>query len=521
MTHLLPQVFQIIEDKAFENKTASIKIKDLMTVNLTAEYFQIDNITYDRNYTRVDFLENNTIGFHIGQSNFSLYLDYEIDMDPSLVYDKGNLTAGFHNLTYDLVFRMSPRPGDKRYVWVDIVTNNFALTPAELFLHLNSSNDLIASVASVLTTIEPAVVNLVTTTVEDNLQTLVNDAIAKIPIPIVLNDTSIDISLIDTPTVTENFTYNLFVGKIFPTGKDYPVNNTDVIPKYQDGGRSLQIFISQYTIQSYLYTTFTLGHLDVDITESPAPTFLPFNTDAFAYFIPALKKHYGGGKRTKVRFYCLNEEPTITTQKKKLILTGKFDVDVFVEKAPNQWERAVTINTNEIFNGNIQITKNLILTINIDKITAAIIGYQNSNIGEINLTLLKRELFLLENLFRLSLNLILGRGFDIGSRLPIKIDLGQLDFRIEDGYLTLQSDPNSDSFQALFDSIDLKSMLNLNQNTAKKAIKTVLESISPKEMFNNQDKTVARTIYKGYKVFDTILNYGNDDYDFDYSHVQN
>ena len=38
--------------------------------------------------------------------------------------------------------------------------------------------------------------------------------------------------------------------------------------------------------------------------------------------------------------------------------------------------------------------------------------------------------------------------------MPVNLDLGDIDFKIEDGYITLQSDPNAQTFETLFESFD-------------------------------------------------------------------
>lgn len=307
ITDLLPQVFKFIDDYKFDNGTATVEIGNMLTINITNDFFKINNITYNDTLTRVDlFASNNSIGLHIGRSKFSLEWRYEVEMDPNLISDRGNLSAGYQDFSYDLIFGMEKLKGNKKYVSINVTLNDFNLEPESVKANLTNTNDFNKQMGSIANAIKPAVVNLIKGAVEEYLETGVNTAIEKIPETFTLNDFVIDVSLIDTPRVNtsdknDNFTYSKFVGKFYPVDGNYTRNNTCDIPLYDPKGRSLQIYVSEYTIQSYLYTQYTLGNIDVYLNNSFFPQLLKFDTDTFSYFIPPLKHHYDSNKPAYLR----------------------------------------------------------------------------------------------------------------------------------------------------------------------------------------------------------------------------
>ena len=77
----------------------------------------------------------------------------------------------------------------------------------------------------------------------------------------IFNQTALDMSLIKSPQIIGEYLPIQIVGKISPNGKPLPFTNTAVMPEFYKDGESLQIFISEFTLKSFLYTMMELGHL--------------------------------------------------------------------------------------------------------------------------------------------------------------------------------------------------------------------------------------------------------------------
>lgn len=128
---LLPEIFEQINQQVFQNQTAVFELKDLMTVYFTIDKFQIENITYDLNKTTVDLMaDNNTMGLHIGNSSFHIYLKYDMDLDPTLVSDQGVLEVGYDKFNLDLVFGIGSQGSNKR-IKLNVTTSHIGLKPED------------------------------------------------------------------------------------------------------------------------------------------------------------------------------------------------------------------------------------------------------------------------------------------------------------------------------------------------------------------------------------------------------
>lgn len=93
------------------------------------------------------------------------------------------------------------------------------------------------------------------------LEISINKLITYIPNTLIVNDTAVDMSLIISPKIHDSFLPLQSVGKINPKGKPLPFKNTADIPMYIENGESIQIFISDFTLKSFLYTMEELGYL--------------------------------------------------------------------------------------------------------------------------------------------------------------------------------------------------------------------------------------------------------------------
>lgn len=386
--------------------------------------------------------------------------------------------------------------------------------------------------AYVLNSTKAINVNLLETVFEDYFEEGMNAAIKAIPIPFVIDDVSLDASLVKIPQVRETHTSNEFVGKFYPTGGDLPFKNDREIPKWDPKGASLQIYISEFTLQSLLYTEYTLGNIELIIDESPSEYLLPFTTEAFEYFLPGLLKTYGEGKKTRIIITAHEKVPTFKFDRMFLILKGNFQYKIEVETQEDVWETAVIFDMHGNFIGDLTLSGKLRLDI---KITTITLGYKNvveSNIGEINEDMIKKLLSIVESFLRVSLNLLFINGLDIGTFLPIDINLGEVDFNHGDGYITIQSTPNFDTDenkQALKEFVRDYIIKPKTENTKndvsqshtfskslKKAISKAVKETNFKEHFGKHKIGGVKSAYKGYKFFESVFNLPNPDFKQEY-----
>jgi hypothetical protein len=165
----------------------------------------------------------------------------------------------------------------------------------------------------------------------------------------VLNDTTIDFSLVRIPCVDENFTTIMVVGEVYPTGEVLPFNNTADMPLYKKGGGSFQLYVSEFTLDSILYTVYNNGLLNITIDESPNPKIIRFDTTDFSLFLPGLKTRYGSRAKCKVTFASYSNTTELKIAENQISGSAEFLFGIEAETGPNMYETACSFSLSIIY----------------------------------------------------------------------------------------------------------------------------------------------------------------------------
>jgi hypothetical protein len=400
---------------------------------------------------------------------------------------------------------------------------------------LNNTNEFNQMSVYVLNTIKPALIGVLTRAFDDYLEDGINAAIHAVPNPIVINDgLNFDISLIQASKVNENFTLNQLVGRFFRTNNtDLPFENNDTIPEWEVGGGTLQLYISEYTIQTYFYEQYKLGNLYLMIEESPSERLLKFDVNSFSYFIPTLAKKYNKDQKTRLWFEAKEDHPRINITTSNVILSGVFYVGIDVNIGGDEWETSVVWSADARFNGNLKITGELLLTPTVNNIVFKIKEIVETNLEYVNTNMIDTILLLIETILRIVINFTFSNGISLTSFLPIEIDfdLGDYEFSLHNGYMQLWASPDYNNTETNLKLIDhivdkfvfrTKPILTSDNSEVqlqsygslfKKYLVKEASRTNFKKLFGRHQLPAIRSTYKGYKFLEGILNLGNPDYD--------
>ena len=526
---LLPKILEKLKETIFKSGTLKVDLKDLATIYFTVEGFQILQFTYDLNNTKVDLISsNNTMGLHISNSTVMANLTYDLDLDPAILSDKGEMILGYRNFSLDLVFGIGD-PQDPSKVKITVTTNNFNLNPSDIILNLNNTNDFDKMMMFIFNTTKAPFVNIAERAFRDYLEVGLNTAISKIPYPFTIGNMSLDASYVEAPKIFETYTSNKLNGTFYPNNKTLPFSQTKALPGWDDKGRSLQLYISEFSVQSLFYSEFVLGNIRITLDNSTA-TAVSFTTDSFAFFLPGILKTYGSGKATRISLVAVDSYPIINIKSKEILLNGTFNMEIDVEVEKGVWKNAVIFDLNALFRGNIQLTGKLLLKISISDITLSLNGVKETTIGKIDIFSLSLLTVMIEFLIKNSINLLFIAGIDLNKYIDIPLDLGDVDVILGDGYLTIQSTPHFDSetntnafnifidkyITKLFSSEDLLTSSDKYSTLAKSVKSAVIEQTNKanfKETLGRHQLGAIKSAYKGYKFFESVLNLPNKNYE--------
>jgi hypothetical protein len=532
---IIPGILRTLQTSIFEGGTLEIKVKELLTIYGTSYGYVLHSFSYDDELTYVNLLsENNSIGIHIINSTLNASASYAFDIDPPIATDNGTMNFAFSGLDINTVFKIG-NSEDPKNVDVQVQYSEMVLSSNKTELTLNNTNDFNQMSIFIFNTIKPALIGVLTRAFGEYLEEGINAAIHAVPDPIVINDgLDFDISLIQASKVNENFTINQLVGRFFRTNStDLPFENNDTIPNWKEGGGTLQLYISEYTIQTYFYEQYKLKNLELMIEESPNERLLKFDVNSFSYFVPPLAKLYAKDQKTRLWLKAKEEYPRINITTSNVILSGVFHVGIDVEVGDGQWETSVVWSSDARFDGNLQITGELLLTPTVNNIVFKIKEIVETNLEFVNTNMIDTILLLIETILKIIINFTFSGGISLTSFLPIEIDfnLGEYDFSLYDGYMQLWASPdyqNTDTNMKFIDHIvDIlvfrtKPILTSDNSEIqlpsygslfKKYLVKEASRTNFKKLFGRHQLPAIRSTYKGYKFLEGILNLGNPDYD--------
>lgn len=521
---LLPEIFKKLKQTVFETGSTTIDLKGLMTIFMTVNHFEITALSYDTQRTRVDLnSDNNTIGVYVKNGTFAIDLSYDLDLDPAIITDTGNMTMSFTNFTLDVLFQIGSE-SDVENIDVKVFHSDINLYPEALQIHLNNTNDFNQLILFIMHTTKAPIMNIVQRVFEEHLEQGINAGIHAIPNPINVGNMSLDISLTQRAKIEQDRSVNLLVGKFFPTNEGgVPFVNTNVIPRWQDTGKSLQLYISEFTLQSLFYTQYQLGNLQGIIDKSPSETLLAFTVDSFSYFIPDMLKIYKKGQKTRLRLNATDTYPHVTLLKDHVIVNGTFLLALDVEISEGVWDQALLAAVSASFDGNIMIYGDLRLKASITSVQLSLNRYVEAKV-KVNEQMLHLLVSIIETTLKLSVNTLFLAGISLKNFLPFPIDLGEVAFSMQKGYLTLQATPEFTSaanIKNLDEIIDKyifgeRSLLGSNQElkqTLKKSFLEVVKKTNFKQLFGRHKVVGVKSAYKGYKFFESVFNLPNPDFE--------
>lgn len=214
-----------------------------------------------------------------------------------------------------------------------------------------------------------------------------------------------------------------------------------MLPKIEDTGKGLQFFISDYTIESILYTVAYNGLLDVTLNNTQYPAIL--NTAVLSTFVPELGLKYGFNKPARLRLW-INQTliPDLIISQEGLKYQGSFYLTI--EVMPDLevgYINALTMQVGTTLDTKLDIDQDLLVTIKIKELAVGLEKILFSDIGDIDVDKINRLLSRLLVIFESLINTLFQRGFDLGRWLPIPIILKDIVIFPADGYYNIQANP--------------------------------------------------------------------------------
>ena len=129
----------------------------------------------------------------------------------------------------------------------------------------------------------------------EQLSSVIDGLLETVPFQInVSKNLWIDYTLLQEPDIINGFLTLMFNGTMFLKGVENPISPLAVLPTHSDQGLPLQLFLSEYTLNTVLYSLYTDVVLVFIIYPDMIPAAMPFKLNAqfISVFIPQIVNYY-------------------------------------------------------------------------------------------------------------------------------------------------------------------------------------------------------------------------------------
>lgn len=396
--NLLPAAFD--ELRKLKIPALGPKTVDIELFNITAgmSEFSINEIKFDENNSGVRYFDqNNTIGIFLNGLDVDLQFDYTFFTTPPMLQDAGIFEFSLKNFGFDIMIQLDSNDG---HFQMNVSEMDFELEPLDMKLKFGGDCDLVKALNTILGDFRPMIIpriGLATGALFIKyLQPMLNGLLMKAPTSINVSNITIDLAITEKPVVTKDFLSVQFNGTCSPTHlAPPPVPDTSPLPKYNLTGHDVQLFISDYFLNSLIYTLYEDGILKYTISNQNVdlPGSLRLDTTIFGIFFPKLLTHYGFGRNISLEMMVAESDwPMVNIEPNQsgfLKIKGSLVFSVNPKgQAWDYYEEAFTLDLNLDTSFDITLEEGLVLFLKIQKLVLDISGVRDSTIGTVNIAAL-------------------------------------------------------------------------------------------------------------------------------------
>jgi hypothetical protein len=193
---------------------------------------------------------------------------------------------------------------------------------------------------------------------------LIPDFINQIPLYVPLGNTglALDYSLLSAPKIKDGYLLLNSNGAIvnikYPETKNSPFVVSTNLPEYNENGKSIQMFLSEYSIKTAVNSLFISNMFNVTIYSEDLPSDSPIHLDSTSLesLIPGTVNRYGKGKLLDINAK-VSKRPDILIKDGKINGTLQAEVSIMVRLDNTTKEEALRFITDIAASGDAHVKK--------------------------------------------------------------------------------------------------------------------------------------------------------------------
>jgi len=191
----------------------------------------------------------------------------------------------------------------------------------------------------------------------DESKLVIADIVSQLPVyvPLGYKGLAIDYSLLSAPRVSNGYLLVNSNGAIVnldsPISKEVSYKYID-IPDYDPLGKSIQMFLSEYSIETAINTLYETHLLDITINPEDVPKESPIqlNTSSLSILITGLSDYYGKDKKVKI-YTNVTEIPTFEISDNLIKAEVVTELTFYALLDSGEWDEALKFSTKVLASG--------------------------------------------------------------------------------------------------------------------------------------------------------------------------
>lgn len=466
----------------------------------------------------------------------NISLNYGLRVEPPVLEDDGDFNMVLDGFTFQTY--VSPywdTTGDEKKIALQINSTDVTLNPLDVLIQLDNTNDFNNMLVSIINTIKLPIINVITKAMQDYLQQITNFILKAIPSPFPLfSGIKVDMSNLDLPTIREGVADSVLNGTFFVDGMPLidPEYKPTPIPRYLPEGQAVQVFISEYSVQTLLWSMFQADLLQIKIDKSPTKL-IKLDTTTLGFMLPGLPKKFGKDRPCTLYFEGMTP-PSVEITNSGIDVDGFTKMTIFSRMKNSDVDvHAVTLKLKTRFIGTIAISEKLVVSGGIDKMELEVVEVLETDIGKINEQVFNLLMGVVKSLLEIVINTALKVGINIPSLFkPLAaLTLTQPKLEFKEDYIQIQAFKAFDGLassllqgfeEPVLTSEQVEEMFLQPLSFWKQSIKEAIAD-EAKDMTEQEKKAYlshstmkpVKTAYKAYKFMEASMNMNNPDYAID------
>ena len=351
----VPQILPKLQDITIPDVSTSVQA-GIITIDIRLTEIHVAVNDFKPEDLIVDFQSPDTVaitlqdvkasGHFVGTFSWAFIHDSE---HVDLIVNKVSLNLGIKMLTREASGKKFPDADFSRF---DI----------GLDFDFNLSGSAISGFINILKpVIKGALTDTILGTIKSQSSSIMKKIFADLPEYYPIQDPlSLNYAFLSNPIVDAEFlilnSYGALVNKNIPETLNPPFEIPTNLPVFDKEGKEIQIYASDYTINSILYTLYLSGLLKIDVKPEIVPEKFPIQltTSWLRTLIWGLDKVYGKDKKCEVNFN-VHSQPEIKFEEKLISVKMPTEMIVNVRKDDATLEQAIKVDTEFIFDVDFQV----------------------------------------------------------------------------------------------------------------------------------------------------------------------